>query len=153
MYRNIFTLFAIFFCSAIFAQSDSLYAEFQIRSFSFEGKEKKLTNPKILVLKRIGCSEIVSLGYIDDQEIGLQIEIIKSSLGDTPILVTGKAFFLKKGGDWKMGSVISYQEYNYKKISDWSQLNDKEFSVGSFSVNKLNGEFQLNFRDRYYIVQ
>jgi len=153
MYKFFFIPFVIFFCTVSFAEKDSIYAELQIRGFSYEGKEIKFEIPKVIILKKIGCSDIVSLGYANDKEIGLQLEILKSSFGNDSLFVIGKAFFLKVNGDWKIGSIIHYQERDFKKISDWGQLNNKDFSVGNFSVNKYAGEFQVAYRERCYVLK
>ncbi|MBX9779830.1 MAG: hypothetical protein K2X26_05760 [Chitinophagaceae bacterium] len=153
MYKFILLPFTIFFCSISFAQTDTIYAELQIKSFSYEGKEIKFEAPKVVILKKMGFSNIVSLGNVNEKEIGIGSEILKSSFGNDSIFVFGIAFFLRENGDWKIGSVIQYQQKNFIKISDWAQINNKNFSLAAASLNKHNSEFEISYRERFYILK
>ena len=101
----------------------------------------------------MGFSNIVSLGNVNEKEIGIGSEILKSSFGNDSIFVFGIAFFLRENGDWKIGSVIQYQQKNFIKISDWAQINNKNFSLAAASLNKHNSEFEISYRERFYILK
>jgi hypothetical protein len=134
-------------------QIDSIYAEIKITSIAFEGKKLKLDSTKILKLEKYGVTEIMSLGIINGKELGLQFEIIKSHLSNKIVMVNGKAYFIKRGGEWKISSVINYQESRFKVISDKTKIRREDFEMGGTTVSsvKSTSELTINYLDRYYI--
>ena len=139
----------------IFAQSDSLYAEIQVKSFTYNGKTCKLKKPKIIILETYGRSEIISLGSVENNEIGLQFEILKSKLGDTTLVINGKGYFLKKDGRWKMSKMSDFYQSNCKVILDKSEISDKDFVLGGVSHTSITTkqELSLEYVCRFYIFK
>jgi hypothetical protein len=145
----------IFLKSPAFAQSDSIYAEIQVKSFTYGRDTYKLKKPKVFILEKYGCTDIISLGSIKENEIGLQFEILKSNLGGKSIVVNGKGYFLKKDGEWKMSSVTTYQQSDCKIISDKSEISSKDFVVSSVSNSSVTtkSELTIEFLQRFYILK
>ena len=148
-------LTVVLFATKSSAQLDSIYAKIKITSISFKGKPLKLSTPKILTLTSFGTTEITSLGIINGDEIGLQFELLKSSLGNEFSMVSGKGYFFKRDGVWEMIKITNYQTCGFKVISDKSNIYEKDFSQSGASVEevKTGKELSINYWERYYIIK
>lgn len=138
-----------------FAQSDSIYAELQFKGYSYKGAHLTLDVPKVLILEKYGLSDIISLGIVKGNEVGVQLELLKSSLGNKTLLVCGIGYFLKKDGEWKMSSFTNFSHPDCKVISDKSQMNTNDFihSGSSVESRKDNTTLEIKFLQRYYIIK
>ena len=131
------------------AQMDNVYAKIEITSFHFHEQRPFIDTSIVIVLEKFGRSEIISLGTLDGTEVGFQLELLKSNLGEKVIMVNGKAFYTKKDGKWEMHSNPMYQSSEYKTISNKSQITDKDFGLASTTILKL----QIDYKQQYYVIK
>jgi len=151
MYKKIIAAILLFGISFAYAQTDSLYAEIQVTSFSLGEDTVKLKIPKQIILRKLGCSEIVTIGEINGRKIGMQIELVRSYLGNESLVISGMAFFQKLHDDWIMLKNVHYHKAEFKTIPNESGMS-KEVLGGSgmqFQMPDLK-EFSISYKERYY---
>src|SRR5215218_4015061 len=121
------------------AQEGRVYAKVQITSIYIQAQNQreqtlkqierqKQKTSKQIELSDFGTSEIVSLGKLNGMEVGLQLSLLKSSMGDSTMLVSGMALYTRKDGLWKMHAKPTYSATDYKIIEDSSFISDKDFT-------------------------
>src|SRR5688500_7138917 len=115
--RKFFFITSILFWHTSFCQIDSIYARIEIKSISLQEHRTWIDTSIVITREKFGRSEIISLGTIDGMEIGFQFELLKSRLGETDLLVNGKAYYFKKDGKWQMHSRPTYQAPEFKIVS------------------------------------
>lgn len=137
------------------AQMDSLYGEIKVVSVKYDGVNLVLSSPKTIILTHFRTSEIISVGVINGQEIGLQAEILKSNLNDSISVVAGKGYFLKQNGNWKMVKIKNFYAAPFKWITDKKDINENEFTNCFYSVTDSDTKKELTFHflEYYYLFQ
>jgi hypothetical protein len=149
MYKRAIALMLFFGIACAHAQTDSIYVEVLVNSFSIDGDTVNLDTPKEILLKKIGRTEIISVGKINGKELGMQLELVRSSLGKEPMLITGKAFFLKKDGEWQMSNSMDYHRAEFKTIHDKSGMEKRPWGYGGLQTL----EFFVSYRERCYFFR
>src|SRR5258708_10156171 len=104
MYKKAIAAVLLFGISFANAQRDSIYAEIQVNSFPLGKDTVKLKAPKQIILRKLGCSEIVTIGNINGMDIGMQLELVRSYLGKESFVISGKATFFKLHDEWMINS-------------------------------------------------
>src|SRR5688572_4377383 len=99
--RKYFLIIFILYWHTSSCQVDSVYARIEITSVSWEEHRTWIDTSIILTLEKFGPGEIISLGKIDDVEIGIQWELLKSRLGGRYFCVWQSLLFQK---GWKMAN-------------------------------------------------
>ena len=150
--RKYFLIISILYWHTSSCQVDSIYARIEITSVSLEEHRKWIDTSIIVTLQKLGHSEIISLGKIDTLEIGFQWEVFKSRLGETDILVCGKAFYFRKDGKWQMHYRPTYQSPDFKIVSSRpSWIVDDHSGYGGSSTG-IQG-LQVDFKEYYFIIR
>ena len=147
--RKCFVIFVLLYGHTSICQVDSIYARIEIKSVSQEKIRSKIKPPVIITLDKLGHSDIISLGEIDGTEIGIQVELITSQLGDSNIFVIGKAFYLKKDGRWQMHFQPSYQTAAFKIVSSKPSKMPEDYGEASTGIQDL----QVNYKEHYFIIR
>lgn len=132
-----------------FSQSDNIYAKVQVTSISMNEHREWIDTSIVIILQKFGCSDIVSMGKIDDLQIGLQFELFKSNLGEKNSIQLGIAFFTKDGGKWKMYHDPIYRSTEYKIIGDESGISEKDIAHAGTGVQDLQADYQT----QVYIIK
>ena len=150
MYKKAIAAVLLFGISFANAQTDSIYAEIQVVSFSLGKDTVNLKTPKQIILRKIGCSEIVTIGNIDGMDIGMQLELVRSYLGKESLVITGKAIFRKLHDEWLMSKYVIYQKAEFIMVPDISSM--KQASGGGvFQFNISESiPFSVSYKERYY---
>jgi len=94
-------------------------------------------------------SNQISLGTIDGMEIGFQLELLKSRLGETDLLVNGKAYYFKKDGKWQMHSRPTYQAPEFKIVSAKPLTIHNDYGMGTTTIQGL----QVDYKEHYFIIR
>jgi len=150
--RKYFLIISILYWYTSSCQVDSIYARIEITSVSLEEHRTWIDTSIIVSLEKLGHSEIISLGKIDSLEIGFQLEVFKSRLGETDILVSGKAFYFRKDGKWQMHFRPTYQCPELKIVSSRpSSIPDDHSGYGGSST-RIQG-LQVEFKEHYFIIR
>ena len=154
MNKQIFILALTLIGIKAFPQTDTIYAEMKIKMLSFEGDTLKFDQPKIVSLEKYGTSEIISLGILKGQEIGLQFEMTRGMLGNKNMMINGYAFFLKHEGEWRIGDRAQYQYSAHKIISDKSHIRTRDAQhCSSSSLIEKDKHIGIQYNDRYYMIK
>ena len=132
---------------------DRVYAKIEITSFFVDKQqsfdEASFDTSIVIILENFGHTGIIKLGRIDSMEVGFQLELLKSHLGEKEIMLDGMALFTKKNGKWRMYSNPIYQFSNYKIISNKSLISKKD--VGNASLNIL--DLRIDYKQLYYVIR
>jgi hypothetical protein len=132
---------------------DRVYAKIEITSFfvdeqqSFE--DASFDTSIVIILEKFGHTGIIKLGRIDSTEIGFQLELLKSHLGEKEIMLNGMALFINKNGKWEMYSNPTYQFSNYKTISNKSLISEKDVGNASLSIQ----DWRIDYKQLYYVIK
>jgi len=148
--RKVLFVASLLFCQTSFCQHDSIYAKIEVTSVSWEEYRTWIDTSIIIIIEQFGRTQIISLGKIDSLEIGFQIELSKSRLGDSDIIVSGKAYYFRKGGKWRMHYQPTYQSVQFKIVSE-KPLTIPPDDYGG-SVTTIHG-LQVEYRERYFIIK
>jgi hypothetical protein len=132
-----------------FSQMDKAYAKIEITSVFINEHRSSIDTSIKIVLEKFGHTDIISLGTIDTTEVGFQLEILKSNLGEKEIMLNGMAFFTKKNGKWEMYSNPVYFSSNCKTISDKSFISEEDAGHASSSIKDI----QIDYKQWYYIIK
>ncbi len=147
--RKYFLIISILYWHTSNCQVDSIYARIEITSISLEEHRTWIDTSIILTLEKFGHSEIINLGKIDSMEIGLQLEVFKSRLGDTDLLVIGKAYYFKKDGKWQMHSRPTYQSPEFKIVSVKPLKMPDDYGMSTTTIQGL----QVEYKEHYFIIR
>ena len=144
-------LFACVLFSSIhgFSQTGSLTAEFWVESFSYGTDTVKLKQSILISVKGNSCSQIQSLGKAGNTEMGMQVEVLQSNLGNFAHYIVAKAYFIKKSGKWDKIS----EDTHYDITEDIASAR-KARGVDEIGVSvSMSGDpdFSVEFKDRYTI--
>lgn len=132
-----------------FSQVDRIYAKIEITSFFFEGQREFVDTSIVVALEKFGHTGIINLGKIDTTEVGFQLELLRSNLGEKEIIVNGIALYTKKDGKWEMHSNPTYQFSVYKTISDKSLISEKDVGHASLTIQEL----QIDYNQLFYVIK
>ena len=147
--RKYFLIISILYWHTSSCQVDSIYARIEILSISLEEHRTWIDTSIIVTLDKFGHSEIISLGKIDTLEIGFQLEVFKSRLGETDILVSGKAFYFRKDGKWQMHFRPTYQCPELKIVSSRPSTISDDYGRGSMGIQGL----QVDYKEHLFIIR
>jgi hypothetical protein len=147
--RKYFLIISILYWHTSNCQVDNIYARIEITSISLEEHRTWIDTSIILTLEKFGHSEIINLGKIDSLEVGFQLEVSKSRLGDTDLLVIGKAFYFKKDGKWQMHSRPMYQSPEFKIASVKPPKMPDDYGMGATTIQGL----QVEYKEHYFIIR
>lgn len=132
-----------------FSQKDSIYAKIEITSFFFEGHRDFIDTSIMITLEKFGRTDIVELGKVDSTEVGFQLELLKSYLGEKKIIINGIALFTKINGKWEMHSNPIYQFSVCKIISNRKLVSQKDVGNASLTIQDL----QIDYNQVFYIIK
>ena len=147
--RKYFLIISILYWHNSSCQVDSIYARIEITSISLEEHRTWIDTSIIVTLEKLGHSEIISLGKIDSLEIGFQLEVFKSRLGETDILVSGKAFYFRKDGKWQMHLRPTYHCPELKIVSSRPSTIPDDYGRGSMGIQGL----QVDYKEHLFIIR
>ncbi len=140
----------LFFITILFplftlGQTKSVLIEFQIHEFVYLKDTANLILSKEIKVQKLGCTDIISIGNIKNNEFAIQIETAISLIGKTERLVVGMAFYMKKKGKWEMMRDPSYREYVFYGSSNENNFQDASHSFGD--------EFEIQYSERYTLIK
>ena len=104
-------------------------------------------------MRKMGCTEMITLGQIGGEEIGIQLELVKSALGKDPLIIVGMTFFQKVKGEWKMSKYAQYQKADFTSIHDKSEMKENFGSCNWQTLLFESKQVSINLRSRYYFFR
>ena len=147
--RKLFLIVFILCGHSSICQIDSIYARVEITSVSLEEHRTWIDTSIIVTLGKIGQSDIISLGTIDGMEIGFQLEVFKSRLGEANLFVSGKAFYFRKDGKWEMHSQPTYRTPEFKIVSSKPSKMPDDYGMTSMTMQGLS----VDSKEHYFIIK
>jgi len=147
--RKYFVIISILYWHTSSCQVDSVYARIEITSVSWEEHRTWIDTSIILTLEKFGPGEIISLGKIDDVEIGFQWELLKSRLGGADIFVSGIAYYFRKDGKWQMHQRPTYHSPEFKIVSTKPLTMPDDYGMASTTIQGL----QMSYKAHYFIIK
>jgi hypothetical protein len=132
------------------AQTKSVESEFHINSLAYKGDTLKFQSPKFILINKLGCSDIASIGKIKNLEFGLQIETLISRIGQTESLVVGTVYYLRKNGNWELFTQPEYREEQFNIIVQGKSNNTYEFGNGAGSWDE---DFYIEYKYRFTLLR
>ena len=132
-----------------FAQIDSVFARIEITSFSIHEHRPFIDTSIVIVLEKLGRSDIIKLGTIDEIEAGIQLELLKSYLGEKETLVNGIAFYIKKDGKWQLHGNPTYHSSEYKRVSQKPLIIPKDYGMATTTIQG----FQIDYKQHYFVLE
>ena len=147
--RKLFFIASILIWHTSVCQIDSIYARIEIKSVSLDEHLEWIDTFIVITLEKFGRSEIISLGTIDGMEIGFQLALLKSRLGQTDLIINGKAYYLKKDGKWQMHSRPVYQAPEFKIASAKPLTIPDDYGMGGTTIQGL----QIDYKEHYFIIR
>ena len=105
----------------------------------------------MITLNTNKCTEIFSLGKTKLYEIGMRVEILSSELSGKSSYVVGKAYYVKKNGQWEIIVKFDHSEEIIVLISDRKKPSKADYIIGGASTEEP--EFEVRLRDDYYITK
>lgn len=149
MRKLVLVIFFLFSAVYSFTQTDSIYAKLEITSVSINEHRSFIDTSIIITLEKFGHTDIISLGKIDTIEVGFQFELLKSYLGEKPIIIKGIAFFIKKDGKWQLHFNPTFRVPECKTISDRSAMSENDFGHAGVGIKDL----QIEFKEVCYVLK
>ncbi|WP_416438313.1 hypothetical protein [Phnomibacter sp. MR] len=146
-----FLLFAGLLFSSVngFSQTGSMIAEFWIESFSYGTDTVKLKQSISITVKGNSCSQIQSLGKAGNTEIGMQVEVLHSNLGNVSHYVVAKAYFIRKLGKWQKLVEDEHEDITENIASARKARGLDEIGDSVFYAD--DPDFSVEFKERYTI--
>ena len=103
----------------------------------------------VITPDRFGHSQIRSLGRLDSVEVGIQLELLESHLGNKEIILNGIALFTRNKGAWKLYSNPVYRYSNYKTANKKLPISDTLHHSSSLTIEDIT----IDYNDAYYIMK
>ena len=147
--RKLCLIVSILYGQTCICQVDSIYARVEITSVSLEEHRTWIDTSIFVTLEKIGHSSIISLGTIDGIEIGFQLEVFKSRLGDANLFISGKAFYFRKDGKWEMHAQPTYRSPEFKIVSAKPSKMPDDYGMSRTTMQGLH----IDAKEHYFIIK
>jgi hypothetical protein len=144
-------IFLSIMTSSLFSQTAKFLVDARVAFIKYQGDSIEIDNPKMFTVNTNKCTEIFSLGKTKLYEIGMRVEILSSELSGKTGFIVGKAYYIKKNGQWEVIVKFDHAEEIISPISSRQKPSKSDYIIGGASTEEPI--FKVRLRDDYYVTK